>query len=256
MKESLFNADFYQSNLQEYHDPLMYDLENQWAKDDDFFLEMVQKYGGTVLDIGCGTGRLTRAIARLGIQITGIDISLPMLKHAKILSKNLNISWFHADARTFNLSQQHDLVLMTSHGFQHLLTQKDQIDFFNNVHQHLNKNGILIFDTRNFQYKNYRSSQKMEYRRTIENHHNEKIKIYLQTEYNIETELDYIQIKKENINTQKIIHSEIYLKYTEVKKLNQILEKCNFEIIHQYGDWDKSFFQETSPEIISICKKV
>jgi ubiquinone/menaquinone biosynthesis C-methylase UbiE len=50
-------------NLQEFTNPVLYDAENRWAADDDFYLALTQQVGGPVLDVACGTGQLARAIA-------------------------------------------------------------------------------------------------------------------------------------------------------------------------------------------------
>lgn len=41
--------------------------------------------GGTALDFGCGTGRSTRFLGRLGFDVTGVDIAAPMLAQARKL---------------------------------------------------------------------------------------------------------------------------------------------------------------------------
>jgi hypothetical protein len=44
-----------------------------------FYVDLATKFGGPVLEIGCGTGRVLLPIARQGIEIHGVDNSLPML---------------------------------------------------------------------------------------------------------------------------------------------------------------------------------
>ena len=73
-------------NLQEFTNPVLYDAENHWSTDDDFYLVLTQQVGGPVLDVACGTGRLARAIAQAGLQVTGMDIMPAMLERARALS--------------------------------------------------------------------------------------------------------------------------------------------------------------------------
>ena len=70
-------------NLQEFTKPALYDAENQWDADDDFYLALAQRVGGPVLDVACGTGRLARAMAQSGLQVTGMDIMPVMLEWAR-----------------------------------------------------------------------------------------------------------------------------------------------------------------------------
>ena len=48
------------TNLEDYADPLLYDLENSsFEPDGSFYLSLAQQVGGSVLELGCGTGRVT-----------------------------------------------------------------------------------------------------------------------------------------------------------------------------------------------------
>lgn len=61
-----------------------YDLEHAGFTDDtELFLQFIAGTGGPVLELGCGTGRILRAIAAAGFQITGLDSSRPMLDLAQ-----------------------------------------------------------------------------------------------------------------------------------------------------------------------------
>ncbi|MCB0060728.1 MAG: class I SAM-dependent methyltransferase, partial [Caldilineaceae bacterium] len=143
------STDLYCEKLSEYTNPAWYDAENRWAPDDDYYLAMAKRIGGPVLDVACGTGRLTRAVAATGIAVTGVDLAEPMLAHARALSGALPISWIQADCRTMQLNQRFRLALMTSHGFQHLITDEDQDAFLTTLFQHLEEGGRFAFETRN-----------------------------------------------------------------------------------------------------------
>ncbi|MEW8958886.1 MAG: class I SAM-dependent methyltransferase [Moorella sp. (in: firmicutes)] len=56
--------------------------------------------GEHILDVGCGTGNFSLELARLGVKVTGIDISEPMLATArrKAAAAGLEIEFLHADA--------------------------------------------------------------------------------------------------------------------------------------------------------------
>ena len=71
----------------------------------------VRAYGpATVLDAGCGTGRVAIELARHGIEVVGADISGSMLATARQLAPDL--VWVHADLAELDLERVFDLVVM------------------------------------------------------------------------------------------------------------------------------------------------
>lgn len=69
--------------LAEYSEPELYDLENpDFDPDGSFYLALTRQYSGPVLDLGCGTGRITIPLARYGVAITGLDVVPEMLARA------------------------------------------------------------------------------------------------------------------------------------------------------------------------------
>jgi len=60
------------------------DLKGSAAEGDvGFFVRMAARTGGPVLELGCGTGRITFPLARAGLKVTGLDISPSMLEIAR-----------------------------------------------------------------------------------------------------------------------------------------------------------------------------
>ncbi len=64
----------------------------------------------SVLDAGCGTGRVGRELARHGIEVVGADLDSEMLATAR--RKGPGIRWVHGDLATIDLGRAFDVVLM------------------------------------------------------------------------------------------------------------------------------------------------
>jgi SAM-dependent methyltransferase len=135
------------SNLEDYEDPVIYDAENGvFEPDGPFYHALAQKVGGPVLELGCGTGRITIPLAKHGIVMTGLDIVPSMLGRAQQKSGSLPIHWVEADMRTFQLGRKFRLICATGGAFQHLLTRADQEMALASVHVHLAPEGYFAID--------------------------------------------------------------------------------------------------------------
>lgn len=100
--------------------------------------------GARVLDLCCGTGHLTQALADRGFKMTGIDSSAEMLGYAK---KNVPTGKFFAmDARDFKVGGEFDAVISTFESLNHIMTLGDMASVFRNVKGSLVKGGYFIFD--------------------------------------------------------------------------------------------------------------
>jgi SAM-dependent methyltransferase len=132
------------NNLEEYSDPAIYDCENSvFEPDGPFYLALAQRLGGSVLEIGCGTGRITIPLAQNGIHVTGLDIVPAMLERAKSKAIGLPIHWVEADARTFHLDTRFRFVFESGATFQHLLERTDQEAMLARVREHLAPDGCF-----------------------------------------------------------------------------------------------------------------
>ena len=100
------------NNLEEFSDPINYDFEDPSDTGVAFYSALAQEAGGPVLEIACGTGRVTIPIARLGFHVTGLDIVPGMLEQARRKSAGLPVRWLEGDARTFALPEQFRLIFL------------------------------------------------------------------------------------------------------------------------------------------------
>lgn len=77
----------------------------------DFLIEeLAVEKGGSILDVGCGTGRHSIELARRGYAVSGVDLSSEMLARAKAAARSagVNVNWVHSDATSFSLPDKYD----------------------------------------------------------------------------------------------------------------------------------------------------
>lgn len=135
-----------------YWDGRHYDAFNAPVHDDfKFYLAQAQKARGPVLELACGTGRLTIPLRKKGIDITGLDQAAPMLERArtKAAEAGLKVPFLLGDARKFSLGRKFRLIFMAFHSLQHLGRREELEGLFASVSRHLAPGGRFIFDVFN-----------------------------------------------------------------------------------------------------------
>lgn len=120
--------------------------------DAPFYVDLARQYGGPVLEIGCGTGRVLLPIARQGIEIHGVDHSAPMLEllREKVSREERavrdRITVQEGDMRDFRLPGKFPLIILPFRPMQHMYTVPDQVRALTTAASHLAGGGILAFD--------------------------------------------------------------------------------------------------------------
>ena len=136
---------------------LLYDSVPLYAARQDvgFYVEEAKTARGSVLEVGCGTGRILLPIARAGGSITGLDGSRQMLERcranlaAEPAAVQRRVRVVRNDMRTFDLGATYSLIIAPFRVVQHLTTIDDQLRFLATVARHLAPQGRLIFDVFN-----------------------------------------------------------------------------------------------------------
>src|ERR1700731_3657740 len=120
--------------------PEDYDLEHlRYTEDIDFYVSIVEKYRPlNVLELGCGTGRITLPLAERGVEmgfaVTGLDLEPEMLekaierRHRSPSAVQEKLNFVTGDMRSWPADRQFDLILIPCSSITHLHSLSDQID--------------------------------------------------------------------------------------------------------------------------------
>ena len=268
-------------NLEEFADAQNYDIVDSSDTGVAFYAGLAQETGGPVLEIACGTGRVSIPIARLGFAVTGLDIVPGMLEQARRKSAGLPARWVEGDARAFDLGERFRLIYLTGNAFQAFLTRADQEALLARVRAHLHDDGLFAFETRNPRWTTPAGAGK-EALLERASAHGDGLFAFLETREEEEQGQSYTDLRGREVRVSRtqvydhvaqILHwttyrrwregdqeqtrvTRIAVRFTFPQELEALLHYNGFTIIRQYGDWDLQPLTAESPSIIVVCRQL
>lgn len=134
-----------------------YDAVNKTVDSKDFadfyeqcFAKWLDKKPSLLLDLACGTGKITRELAHRGYDMIGVDNSAEMLDRARQGAERegcaSEILWLLQDMTSFELYGTVDAVLSSLDSINHLANEEELSEVFSLVHNYLNPDGLFLFD--------------------------------------------------------------------------------------------------------------
>lgn len=237
----------------------LYDLLYEDLNDSKFWNNLCHKYGGPVLELGCGTGRIMLGLAKAGFDVAGIDKSKELLAvlKKKALKDGMNPQIKEADMRSFSVDRMFRTVIIPFSSFQHLLNTKDQEACLKTVKKHLLQEGNLIIDV--FNPDESRPENIMCHQKTIKDSSGRIISKFHTQTFNKTLQhtnsIFFIDIT-EKTGTLKRITTDFTLKYHFYRDLKKLLESCGFRVVETYGDYSQTRFSEKdSPRMIVVARR-
>ena len=231
------------------------------SEDIDFYVQESLLSNGPVLELGCGTGRVTFPIAKEGIDLLALDNSMGMLKVSLEKMKHQgtsysNLEFVKSDMRNFAFNKKFDLIIIPFRGFQSLLNISDQIQTVLNIKKHLTENGRFIFSAFVPDAESMSSAHDIlyHYKDVHDTKNNRKFIIWNQSEYDQFNQIVHTRIVVDESNSMgevvKRFYRDFSLRYTFRWEFYHLLISHGFKLLNLYGDFEKSDFNESSTEMI------
>jgi SAM-dependent methyltransferase len=249
-----------------------YDLEYRYRRQDvRFYLEMARRAGSKsrILEVACGTGRVSQKLLEAGFTVTGLDISKEMLRLAekKLAESSEEIHergrYVQGDMRDLDAAlgnQEFDLIFIAINSFQHLRSQADQLTCLQSIRKHVAPAGRFIIDVFNPEDKeSFAADGRMEYVGPMYNPLNQTyIHVFVSTIAHLAQQKrvhHYFYDETLEDGTVKRTVNVFNLRYLYRFELQLLLEKAGFSIEDLYGDYDFEEYGEGSPKLLYVCRR-
>ncbi len=242
-----------------------YDLIYADRTDDiEMWLALAAEAGTDILEIGCGTGRITVPLLEAGFRVTGIDLSADALAMAqqKIDAENVGgqAALVQADMRDFNLPRtDFDMAFIPANTIMHCLTTADQQTTLKQAYRHLRLGGWLVVDV----YHPYppalaEADGRVELAKQFTIPDGHTVQWFLSRQLQLDEQIQHVTFlldeTDENGNMQR--HTLNFpMRYVHRFEMELLLTGAGFSVTEILGDYDQSLFYAESPRMIFLAQK-
>lgn len=262
-KEKIVNPNLY---LQDAH---LYDLDDRdlLKKDIPFYVEFAAKCGGSILELACGTGRITIPLAEAGYEIWAIELSDTMIEQFRLKMVKLSqttaasIHLFQGDMSNFELGRKFSLVIVPYRSFQILQDETLEKACLERVYHHLEDGGYFIIDLGNFakiEESEWESDKEtLDWATEDPKTGNVVCRTHIKRGIDKKNQIVHIKktyyVTKEDTSIERIT-KEASAKYFHEDQIKTLLKSNGFKIVGEMGFYDGRPINDGS-EFIFICQK-
>lgn len=248
----------------------IYDLQYEGYEEDiPFYVGEAQRATSPVLELACGSGRVTIPIAQAGVEVVGLYSSPEMLAVAQQKVAQLSpevkgrIHLLEGDMRDFSLDERFGLIMIPFRSFLLLLSVEDQKQALRNIYRHLRPDGRLtlnIFVPDLGMIASHSSPLGEPLRRLKEvkdpepghqimmwetRHHDQHRQI-------IENLFIYEELDETGVVVKRT-YRPLRLRWVYRYEMEHLLDLCGFRVEELYGGFDRQPFDEKSREMIWVA---
>ncbi|MEL6624324.1 MAG: class I SAM-dependent methyltransferase [Bacteroidota bacterium] len=239
------------------YDAKIYDGHNTHMTDLPFYQKWLpQDKNAHILELCCGTGRLTLPIAQAGYRITGVDYTPSMLEqaNAKASAAGLSIPFIEADMRTFDLPEQYDLIFIPFNSIHHLYHNEDLFQTLRAVKKHLKEGGLFLLDCFNPNISYIVEGKKR--LQEVTNYTTEdgrEVMLKQQMRYDSPTQINRIEWHYFIDGVFDSIQN-LDMRMFYPQELDAYLTWSGFQILHKFGNFEEAAFDDDSDKQIFVCQ--
>lgn len=237
-----------------YGDGAFYDAEYIHIRNDlGLYQQLAREAGGSVLELACGTGRLSFPMAEAGAYVVGVDNSEAMLARARSeLAKRgppyiERVRFELGDMRTIRLAQRFDRVVLGFNALLHMLEDEDVLKALATVKAHLKPGGLFHFDmyspAENF--VNRHPSERFEPQQMIHPETGERWIVTENNRYDFRMQLNhmyfyYRRADEDGAPFGEEHCAEVILRVLYPRELDALLRRAGFEIEAEFEDYARA----------------
>ena len=231
----------------------LYDALNPWGPSDDFYLDLVMS-ARSVLDVGCGTGRLLGRAREAGHQgrLCGLDPAAAMLVRAR--RREAAVEWVLGDLGCARWQREFDLVVMTGHAFQVLVGNEELRMALASVRDALSDDGRFVFETRNPVARAW-ESWTPERVREVTDAHGDVVRVWHDLESPVLGDRVTFTETFDHPAWQRPRVSRSTLRFLGPDALSGFLGEAGLVVREQVGDWGRGPLTPSAPEIVTVAQR-
>lgn len=233
----------------------LYDPASPWEDRDDlaFYLPLVHS-ARSVLDVGCGTGALLRRARQEGHtgRLCGLDPAAAMLAVARTTP---GVEWMLGDLGSVpGWDREFDLVVMTGHAFQVFLGDGEVRAASAVIARALTDGGRFVFETRNPLIRPWEDWH-IRYSGDVVDAEGRVVRRACRVERPVRGDLVSFTYTYTAPHWPEPLHSRSTLRFLDAGRLTGLLAEAGLSVTERYGDWDRTPYEDTSPEIITVARR-
>lgn len=244
---------FEEENFWLNYGPIMFE-EKRWAEAPDV-AEAVKriaglKDGASVLDAGCGPGRISVELALLGLDVTGVDLMQPFLDAAaeSAAAEGVKLNLVKADLRTYTAAEKYDAAVNLYTSFGYCDTIEEDARILKQIASSVKEGGCFIMEC---------LSRENAVRDFTEGEWFVRAGKTVLTEFSVEGAWEGLRshwILIDNETGERVDHTFVQRLYSAVE-LKRMLLESGFSSCDIYGDFDFSPYNEKARTMVLVCRK-
>jgi SAM-dependent methyltransferase len=231
----------------------VYDAECPWGPDDDLFRSIVGETPlARVVDLGCGTGRLTVALAEAGHAVTGVDPAAPSLERARTKDGAEAVAWVHGTSADLPTAA-FDVAVMTSHVAQFFVGDDEWEAVLDDLARAVVPGGRLVFDSRDPDGRAWERWNPADSARIVDLPDGSRV--------DVTTEVTAVEgqvvafTHSYRFADGEVLTSEARLRFRPLHELRSTLAAAGFAVEQVFGGWQRQPVGEGDGEHVVVARR-